>query len=85
MNYVLYERSGGTWGVQCVPIELGSFTNRKRFPKSISGLRDDELSNALGIDGCIFVHSAGFIGGNKTFEGALKMAVYAQEAEATLE
>jgi uncharacterized UPF0160 family protein len=27
-----------------------------------------------GIPGCIFVHANGFIGGNKTKEGALAMA-----------
>lgn len=27
-----------------------------------------------GIPGCVFVHSAGFIGGNKTLEGAKEMA-----------
>ena len=38
------------------------------------GLRDDALSQATGVDGCIFIHAAGFIGGNKTKEGALKLA-----------
>ena len=38
------------------------------------GLREDVLSTASGIPGGIFVHANGFIGGNKTFEGALAMA-----------
>jgi uncharacterized UPF0160 family protein len=29
----------------------------------------------LGIGGCIFVHGTGFIGGSKTREGPLEMAV----------
>lgn len=33
-----------------------------------------ELSKASGIAGGIFVHATGFIGGNKTYEGALEMA-----------
>lgn len=44
------------------------------------GVRDDELSKLSGIDGCIFVHASGFIGGNKTREGALTMARRALEA-----
>lgn len=38
-------------------------------------MRDDELSKIAGIPGCIFAHASGFIGGNKTQEGALQMAV----------
>ena len=39
------------------------------------GLRDDELSTACGIPGCIFVHANGFIGGNASKEAALQMAL----------
>lgn len=28
----------------------------------------------VGAPGAIFIHASGFIGGHKTFEGALKMA-----------
>ena len=38
------------------------------------GFRDDELSQISGIPGCIFVHANGFIGGNRSKEGALEMA-----------
>lgn len=38
------------------------------------GLRDEELCSASGIEGSTFVHTAGFIGGNKTLDGALAMA-----------
>ena len=38
------------------------------------GVRDAELTEKSGIPGCIFVHAAGFIGGNETYEGALEMA-----------
>ena len=44
-------------------------------------MRDDALSELSGIDGCIFVHAAGFIGGNKTYDGALAMASKALELE----
>lgn len=38
------------------------------------GIRDEPLSSLSGIQGCIFVHASGFIGGNETRNGALSMA-----------
>lgn len=72
--YVLYADQSGNWRVQCVPKDPSSFTNRQSLPESWQGVRDDALSKLSGIDGCIFVHASGFIGGNKTKEGALAMA-----------
>ena len=57
-----------------MPKALDSFTNRKSIKKEWCGVRDKELDALSGIEDCIFVHSGGFIGGNKKFEGALKMA-----------
>jgi len=62
-----------------MPLTSNSFENRKSLPAEWRGLRDDELSAKSGIHGCIFVHAAGFIGGNKTYEGALQMARKALE------
>lgn len=75
IKYVLYEdgRSKG-WRVQAVSVSPGSFESRLPLPSTWRGLRDDELSRETGIDGGVFVHMSGFIGGNKTFEGALAMA-----------
>jgi uncharacterized UPF0160 family protein len=72
--YVLYQDSRGGWRVQCVPPSLGSFACRKALPEPWRGVRDDALSEATGIEGCIFVHASGFIGGCKTYEGALALA-----------
>ena len=44
-------------------------------------MRDAALDEVTGIEGGVFVHAAGFIGGNKTFEGALAMAVKALEMD----
>ena len=49
-------------------------TCRLSLPEEWRGLRDEELSVKSGIPNCIFVHATGFIGGNKTKEGALQMA-----------
>lgn len=74
IKYVLYPDEQSNWRIQAVPITPSSFENRKPLPSPYRGLRDDELSKAWGIPECIFVHSSGFIGANKTFEGALEMA-----------
>jgi len=57
-----------------VSLTENSFQNRKSLPEPWRGKRDNELSALSGIPGCIFVHATGFIGGNSTFDGALKMA-----------
>ncbi|CAI9093396.1 OLC1v1028894C2 [Oldenlandia corymbosa var. corymbosa] len=75
IKYVLYEddRSKG-WRVQAVAVSPDKFESRKALPAQWRGLRDDELSNLSGIPGGVFVHMSGFIGGNKTYDGALAMA-----------
>ncbi|PTB64188.1 metal-dependent protein hydrolase [Trichoderma citrinoviride] len=78
--YVLYAEGtqpGAKWRIQCVPETADSFTSRRPLPEAWRGFRDAELDGVAGVDGCVFVHAAGFIGGNKTFEGALEMAVKA--------
>ncbi|KAJ1922717.1 hypothetical protein IWQ60_006339 [Tieghemiomyces parasiticus] len=62
--YVLYpDGTNGHWRVQCVPVEEGSFESRKPLPTEWRGLRDDELSAKSELEGCVFVHASGFIGG----------------------
>ena len=75
--YVLYPEKpvpDAKWRVQCVPVSKDSFQSRRPLPEAWRGFRDEELDKISGIAGCVFVHAAGFIGGNKTFEGALAMA-----------
>ncbi|RNE99656.1 metal binding protein [Trypanosoma rangeli] len=72
--YVLFSDKKN-WRVQAVPTVASGFGSRKPLPWR--GMRDEELSQASGIDGGIFVHVSGFIGGNKTYGGALQMAVKA--------
>ena len=47
---------------------------RLAMPELWRGVRDSELSSLSGIDGCVFCHASGFIGGNLTKEGCLQMA-----------
>lgn len=74
IKFVLYPDQNGQWRVQCVPAGLNTFQNRLSLPEEWRGVRDEALSELSGIKGCIFVHAGGFIGGNKTQEGALEMA-----------
>ena len=52
---------------------------RQPLPEPWRGLRDEQLSELTGIPGCVFVHTSGFIGGNRTYKGALKMAMHSLE------
>ncbi|ODQ64264.1 metal-dependent protein hydrolase [Nadsonia fulvescens var. elongata DSM 6958] len=71
--YVLYSDGKG-WRIQAVPEAPTSFQSRKALPEAWRGARDEKLDAICGIDGSVFVHVAGFIGGNKTRQGALDMA-----------
>lgn len=74
MLYALYQDTGGSWRIQAVPVTPESFHSRKKLPSSWQGLRDQALSELVG-EGAIFVHASGFIGGHKTKDGALSMAI----------
>ena len=60
--------------VRAINVSPQSFAVRQKLLPACLGMRDEELSKASGIDGCVFVHISGFMGINKTKEGALKMA-----------
>ncbi|TKA61030.1 hypothetical protein B0A49_09207 [Cryomyces minteri] len=80
--YVLFAESDepdSKWRIRAVSVEGGGFENRKDLPDAWKGVRDEQLDQVAGVPGCIFVHASGFIGGNKTFAGALKMAQKALE------
>lgn len=72
--YVVFPDESGSWRIQAVPVSESSFSSRKALPEPWRGVRDDKLSDVTGIPGGVFVHASGFIGGNKTKEGALAMA-----------
>ncbi|USP76818.1 hypothetical protein yc1106_04092 [Curvularia clavata] len=79
--YVLFpeDKPEGKWRIRAVSKENGGFENRKDLPDAWKGVRDEQLDQVSGIPGCVFVHAAGFIGGNKTYDGALAMAQKALE------
>lgn len=71
--YVMFCDRRGGWRGQAVPKALGSFENRCPFPEAWRGLRDAELSAAVGIEDGVFVHAAGFIGGAHSEAGMTTM------------
>ena len=75
VKFVLYMDTAKMWRVQAVTAEGTDFTNRLGLHEAWRGLRDQALVDASGVPGAKFVHAAGFIGGNATFEGALQMAL----------
>ncbi|XP_013672022.2 MYG1 protein-like isoform X1 [Brassica napus] len=75
IKYVIYQdERGKQWRVQAVAVAPDRFENRKGLPEQWRGLRDEQLSEAAKIPGCVFVHMSGFIGGNLSYDGALSMA-----------
>lgn len=74
IKFVLYTDQAGMWRVQAVTVEGKAFENRLSLPEEWRGVRDADLESVTKIPGSRFVHAAGFIGGNDTFEGALEMA-----------
>jgi len=79
VKYVLYTDQSGMWRIQAVTEEGFAFKNRLSLPESWRGVRDEDLATIAKIPGCTFCHAAGFIGGNKSFEGVLEMARVALE------
>ena len=77
--YVVYQDVTGSWCTQTVPKEANSFAARKDLPKKWGGLNNDDLSKLTGIENCTFCHTALFICGNNTKEGAISMAKVAVE------
>ncbi|KAJ6634812.1 MYG1 protein [Pseudolycoriella hygida] len=81
LKYVLFCSSATDYRVNCVPINPKSFVCRKFLHKEWRGVRDADLAKISGIKGAIFVHATGFIGGCKTREGALEMAIKSLNAD----
>jgi len=72
--YVVYPSQTGQWRIQTVPVEPGSFEDRKSLPKQWAGLSDNALQKATGIDDAMFCHNGLFIAGAESFESTMKMA-----------
>ena len=79
--YMVYPSQTGQWRIQSVPVEPGSFENRKSLPASWGGLSDNELQSVTGIDDAMFCHNGLFIAGAESFQGVMKMAGLALDGQ----
>jgi uncharacterized UPF0160 family protein len=77
--YMIYPSSSGQWRIQTVPVEPGSFEDRKSLPIAWAGLSDKALQEVTGIDDAMFCHNGLFIAGAESFESTMKMASIALE------
>lgn len=74
IHYIIFPDSKD-WRIRAMPVTPASFELRRKIRSEWLGLVNEDLSAKAGIEGCVFVHTTGFIGGNKTMEGALQMAI----------
>ncbi|MBH0052077.1 MULTISPECIES: MYG1 family protein [unclassified Pseudoalteromonas] len=75
--YMVYPSHSGQWILQTVPVEPGSFEDKKSLPKAWSGLSDQAFVDETGIDDAVFCHNGLFIAGTKSFESTMKLATMA--------
>jgi len=72
--YMVYPSHSGQWILQTVPVEPGSFEDRKSLPKAWAGLSDEDFQAKTGLDDAVFCHNRLFIAGTKSFETTMKLA-----------
>jgi len=72
--FMVYPSHSGQWIIQTVPVEPGSFEDRKSLPKAWAGLSDEEFQAKTGLDDAVFCHNGLFIAGTKSFESTMKLA-----------
>jgi uncharacterized UPF0160 family protein len=71
--YVLNPEPNGTWKIQAMPTQKGSFDKRLPMTAAWGGLDETELEKLSGIPGAQFVHKDGFIAVAKHREAAMAM------------
>lgn len=72
--YMVYPSTTGQWRIQTVPVEPGSFEDRKSLPAPWAGLSDQALKDVTQLDDAMFCHNGLFIAGAESFESTMKMA-----------
>ena len=73
--FVIYPRkTRNYWGVKAVKKDPKTFINRKNFPASWMGLRDEELQKITRVADSVFCHRRLFLAVAKSKEWAIKLA-----------
>lgn len=78
--YCIVASNPDDYRVICVPKTANSFLCRKFLPPSWRGIRDEAVVLVSGVADAKFVHATGFIGGAKSRDAALDMAIKAVES-----
>jgi len=76
---MVYPSHTGKWMIQTVPVEPGSFEDKKSLPKPWAGLSDKAFQEVTAIDDAMFCHNGLFIAGAQSFASIMKMAAIALE------
>jgi uncharacterized UPF0160 family protein len=66
--------SNGSWMLDTIPTEPGSFTPRRKLPEAWAGLEASALAARTGVADAVFVHLRGFVGAAQTKAGAIALA-----------
>jgi len=66
--------SNGSWMLDTIPTEPGSFTPRRKLPEAWAGLEASALAARTGVVDAVFVHLRCFVGAAQTKAGAIALA-----------
>lgn len=80
IQFVVFPSNRGGYNWQGVTANFKTRELRKPVPIEWRGLQEEELQRVTGVESASFCHSAGFIGGAATLEGAIAMAKIAVNA-----
>lgn len=79
--FIVYPRSmNNLWSAKAVRKDPKTFVNRKDFPQSWGGKRDEELQKLSGVEDAVFCHKALYMVVAKSRKGAVKLAQIAIES-----
>ena len=79
--FVIYPKRQG-FGIETVPIRLGSFENRRDLPSAWAGLEDADLGRVTDVDDALFCHAKRFLAVARSREGIEQLAALALEERA---
>ncbi len=74
--FVIYPKRQG-FGLETVPVTLGTFENRRDLPSSWAGLENADLTRVTGVADALFCHAKRFLAVAKSREGVEALAALA--------
>ncbi len=74
--FVIYPKRQG-FGLEGVPVELGTFELRRELPAEWAGLEDEELVAVTGVQDAVFCHAKRFLAVARSREGVGRLAALA--------